>query len=103
MILAGLAVWNLELVPRGIRISFIRAFCGASLSLLLYPAGLIAVIFAVFGGDALLHKFGLDWPHAGASDWSRLLGYLPMAVILCGGGMLTVMLAALALAFVTRS
>jgi hypothetical protein len=103
MILAGLAVWNLGLVPPGIRISFIRAFCGAILSLLLYPAGLIAIFFVVFGSDALLHKFAFDWSHAGVSDWSRLLGYVPMAVILCGGGMLTVMLAALALAIVVRS
>lgn len=103
MILAGLAVWKLGFVPRGIHISFIRAFCGTILSLLLYPLGLIAILFLIFGGDALLHKFGLDWPHAGASDWSRLLGYLPTAVILCGAGVFIVMLAALALAFVTRS
>lgn len=103
MILAGAAVWNLGLVPRGIRISFIRAFCGAILSLLVYPVGMIAIIFALFEGDALLHKFGLDWPHAGASDWSRLLAFLPMTVILCVTGMLTVAVSALALAFVTRS
>jgi hypothetical protein len=103
MMLAGVAVWNLGLVPRGIRISFVRALCGAILSLLVYPAGMMAIIFAVFGGDALLHKFGLDWPHAGASTWSRLLAYWPMTMILCVTGTLTVLLSALALAFVTRS
>jgi hypothetical protein len=102
MILAGLTVWNLQLIPRGIHFSFGRVSCGAILAVFIYPVGFIAILFAVFGGDALLHQLGLDQPNSSTSDWSFLLGAIPMAAILCAGGMLTIVLAALALALATR-
>jgi len=44
-----------------------------------------------------------NWPNMNSPIWARLLGNLPLAAILCAGGMLTIALAAVALAFVTRA
>jgi hypothetical protein len=101
MVLAGVAAWKLGLVPRGIRISFLRVLGGAVLGFFLYPVGMLSILFVVLLG--MSWGGGENWPNVNSPIWARLLGNLPLAAILCAGGMLTILLAAVALALVTRS
>jgi len=101
MILAGAAAWKLKLIPPGIRFSFFRTLGGAILAFFLYPVGFISILFVVLLG--MKYVTAENWPNMKSPIWARLLGNLPLAAILCAGGMLTVALAAVALAFVTRS
>ncbi len=101
MVLAGAAALKLKLIPEGIRFSFFRVVGGAILAFFLYPVGFISILFVVLLG--MKYVTAENWPNMNSPIWARLLGNLPLAAILCAGGMLTIAFAAVALAFVTRS
>jgi len=101
MALAGLFVWRAGLLPRGISSSALRVFCVTLFSVFIYPIGLFAILVAFFGLGSLTERL---FPAARpALDAFPLFPDLFLVTILCAGGMLTVILFGLALAFAVRS
>ena len=100
MLLAGIACYKLNLLPRGLAFSPWRVFGGAMAALLIYPLGLAALLALLFGVGGLAEAIGFGQrPH---SYLGEVLVFLYAATILCATGVLTVMLAALAFGLATR-
>jgi hypothetical protein len=100
VVLAGIFVWRLDLLPRGLRVEPWRAAGGAFIAFLIYPLGLIFLLAEVFGIGGLLEAMsGKSSPQ---SDAGELFRFFYIVALLCAAGMVAVLLAGTAIALATH-
>jgi hypothetical protein len=103
MPLAGILVWKLGLLPRGISSSFGRVLTGVLLALFIYPVGFLFILWTFLALVGFTEHSGLNHVVPGIEpDWQILLKSLPFTSIMWAGGALVVLHSALAFAITVR-
>ena len=103
MPLAGILVWKLGLLPRGISSSLVRVVAGVLLGLFIYPAGFLFILWTFLVLAGFTEHSGLNHVTPGIEpDWQIMLKSVPFISILWAGGVLVVLHSALAFAISVR-